>query len=554
MSTPRFLVLTGAVGLAASVVLTWPLVLHLDGALLDDGTLDAFQFAWNLWWVPESLLRLGTHPFHTRYLFYPDGVPLLFHTGSFSLGLLALPLELVAGPLVAENVLVIAAPALAVVFGALLAREVTHDAWAGLAGGLVVGMSAMLVWVLPVLYLDCVWAVAALYWAWWRMQRVRRRGALVLALGAMAFLLFASQEYAMVMVAVLALETVVRLVAPRATGLPSPWRAGTAVFWGVTLPLLGALAAIALASPAQPPSPTAIHVTSGYLRGFVTPPWLEAPIAPFYAILYLGSVPLLLVVVAAVRGGRTAVWWIGAMVVTLLMVMGPYLHLDAPIASLPPGATQPVSGLPGPYLLGLDVFPLLRFFRAPYRWLAGTTVLLGVVVAIAVATFRRRAVVVGLLLLLVAGAAVDARGLRAPLVDASVPAAYAVVRDDPQPGAILDLPAGFASGGDGLLSSRYMYYQTSHRRPLLDGTVSRLPRGAAPTITRAITDFATLPFVEYVVVHRDLLRDAKPFSRAHAEHIIDTVLPAQGDVVFDDGTVVVWRLRTFRPETAPPLS
>ncbi len=86
--------------------------------------------AWNIWWVRESLLRLHQNPFFTSYLFYPDGVPLLFHTFSFSLGLASVPLQLAlpGGALTAHNVLVVAAPALAVLALALL-EDGTFDAY-----------------------------------------------------------------------------------------------------------------------------------------------------------------------------------------------------------------------------------------------------------------------------------------------------------------------------------------------------------------------------------------------------------------------------------------
>src|SRR6185295_4388332 len=65
----------GALALAAAtaLLLTWPLARHPTTRLLDDGTLDGFQFTWNLWWVRTALLT-GQNPFFTRELFYPDGI------------------------------------------------------------------------------------------------------------------------------------------------------------------------------------------------------------------------------------------------------------------------------------------------------------------------------------------------------------------------------------------------------------------------------------------------------------------------------------------------
>src|SRR5437867_3007514 len=302
VSRERFALAAAAVGVAGGLALTFPLPLQLGRAVLEDGSYDAFQFLWNVWWVRESLVALRTNPFYTRYLFYPEGVPLLFHTFSFALGLASVPLQLTFGLVAAHNLLVIAAPALSVLFAALLAREVVDDPWAALTAGLVAAVNPIAVWFLPVLYLNCGWLIAAVLWAWWRMQRLRRARDVAAALGLLVALVFASQQFAMVALAVVS-----------------------------ALGLAGLRAAI-------------------------------------------------------VRPGTRA---------------------------------------------------------------AATALALTLVVA---------------------GGALDTRGLRAPLASAAIPAAYDGVRADPDPAAILELPSGLVAGTFAAFTSRWMYYQTAHRKFLLEGT------------------------------------------------------------------------------------
>src|SRR5262245_303432 len=71
MPPRRFLLVVSAIGALVGLAVTYPLARHPVSTVLDDGTLDAFQFVWNIWWVREALLHLHTNPFHTRYLFYP---------------------------------------------------------------------------------------------------------------------------------------------------------------------------------------------------------------------------------------------------------------------------------------------------------------------------------------------------------------------------------------------------------------------------------------------------------------------------------------------------
>jgi hypothetical protein len=239
----------------------------------------------------------------------------------------------------------------------------------------------------------------------------------------------------------------------------------------------------------------------------------------------------------------------------LSLAMGPYLHLVHPLGwgiDRPPDVLD-AGGVPGPYLLGTSLVPILQFFRAPYRWMVAAEVALGVLAALAVAGLRarpitapvRRALSVACVVLVVALGALDVRGLRAPIAPARIPPEYAAIAADPEPSAILELPSGIGANF-ALLSSRWMFYQTAHRKFLLEGTVSRLPPGARPVVEREIRDFAELPYVKYVVIHRDVLRATLPESRSQVERV-EALLARQGERLPTAGEIEVWRLDTFRP-------
>jgi hypothetical protein len=71
----------------------------------------------------------------------------------------------------------------------------------------------------------------------------------------------------------------------------------------------------------------------------------------------------------------------------------------------------------------------------------------------------------------------------------------------------MELPVGLPTGGMANLSSRYMFYQTHHRKFLMEGTLARLPAGALRLLSRHFKSLADVPYVKYVVIHRDLLDD-----------------------------------------------
>jgi hypothetical protein len=560
MPARRFVLLALVAGSVVGVALSYPLVLHPSTIILDDGTLDAFQFTWNLWWLRASLVDLHTNPFFTRLLFYPQGVSLLFHTLSASLGVATIPLQLLLAPVTAHNVLVIASPALLVTAVGLLAREVTGDAWAGLAAGLMAALTGSIVWYLPIVYLTATYLVAAVLWAWIRLHRRRRAADVALVLVLVVATIFASQEYGMMALALLALDTAARLVAPDALGLRRPWMGGLVAVWGTAAVGLGALAVFATKNAALPPPAEQILLGSGFLAGFVTPPWLVAPRLAFWIVLYVGTAPLVLALGLGWLGGRRALFWTAATVVTLLMACGPFVGLQHPLVGVDPPPTDlttpPPGHVSGPYRLALAILPLLRAFRAAYRWVAVADIALAVVAATGIAGLRARIahpttralVTACLLAAVLLGGAVDVRGISYRIESAVVPPAYETIRDDPEPAAVLELPVGLTTEVFPNLASRYMYYQTLHRKYLLDGTVSRLPEGVAPLVTRPIVAVAEKPWVKYVVIHRDLLEIVFPVSKAQVAQI-EPFLAEHATLVRRDGPLELYRLDTFRPES-----
>ena len=125
--------------LLISLIATWPLITHLRGWVPGPG--DWGQNMWALWWTRQSLLALAQSPFFTNYLFYPQGVTLLFHPLDVSDGLLALPLYGILGGDITYNMIIL----LSFVLGGwgtyLLALYLTHNRAAGFIAGLVFTLS-----------------------------------------------------------------------------------------------------------------------------------------------------------------------------------------------------------------------------------------------------------------------------------------------------------------------------------------------------------------------------------------------------------------------------
>ena len=93
--------------IAAGMAVTWPLATYLRGRLPDIH--DPASYVWSLWWVAHQVTHLA-NPWFTSSLAAPVGVQLGYDTLMPLLGLVMLPITLLAGPAVSYNLLVVLLP------------------------------------------------------------------------------------------------------------------------------------------------------------------------------------------------------------------------------------------------------------------------------------------------------------------------------------------------------------------------------------------------------------------------------------------------------------
>src|SRR5512142_362233 len=86
-----------------AVILTYPLVLHFTTHVAGDGGDDP-ALAWNLWWVPYSILQLHSSPIETSHMFYPIGLDLAFYTLTYLNAFLSIPFQYAFNLVAAANV------------------------------------------------------------------------------------------------------------------------------------------------------------------------------------------------------------------------------------------------------------------------------------------------------------------------------------------------------------------------------------------------------------------------------------------------------------------
>jgi hypothetical protein len=130
---PSGLALLGYVVLV--VLMTWPLAAQLSTHATGKGN-DMWVSHWNNWWLRKALVE-GHNPYHTSYLFYPQGVSLLWHSFSWFNTGLWLPLQALVGPLAAHNLIVLLTYTLSGYTAYLLAYGITGSRKAAFVAGLV---------------------------------------------------------------------------------------------------------------------------------------------------------------------------------------------------------------------------------------------------------------------------------------------------------------------------------------------------------------------------------------------------------------------------------
>jgi hypothetical protein len=236
---------------------------------------------------------------------------------------------------------------------------------------------------------------------------------------------------------------------------------------------------------------------------------------------YLGFVPLLLALWGIVRRPRRAGPWVAIGLFAFGMALGPFLRVN--------GVAYENISLP--YALIGDRFPL-NILRSPDRYnlmlplalaplaaWGAADVLARVERRLAAHNSRLKVVSVivgasiGVLILF------EYLGVPYPTI-APLPTSpfYAQLDRDPEPYAILDLPL------DRSATKRYLYYQTQHERPTVQGRVARVPPEATrlfeqipllrlwqgtlaaplPPDVGAQLQLLAAQNVRYIVLHKDL--------------------------------------------------
>jgi hypothetical protein len=558
--------------LLATLVMSMPLPLHLGTALPGDN-FDTWVALWDTWWLPQSLSQ-ETGPYFVTYIFYPRGADMTFRPYRWTVLVSWLPLSHLIGGVAAFNVVNLLGAWLGGVTTYYLLRYFDFDrtvAWFG--GAYYAFFPALLMrtlqkpntgslhW-LPAFMLAFVWAL-----------RKRGAGPAMLAAGALALNGYLNFKH-MVFAAFLGGGWLVW------TAITEGWWR-EASFWK-TLGLF-VLAALILTVPIWLPfllasdsfqaasgsgyAPTeGVDAMSYLLPGPGRPPFVSPLIAPLlgfrvsnfaYGPSYLGwvSIGLVGLGVAGIQREPKRAVWLAMVAVFMLLSLSSLLRIN--------GYEFPNVWTP---YRAVEDFVLFRGLRKPYRFALIQILAWVMLMAYGLRTLRawmvaRRWPVRSMMVALGALMLLELSQVPLHLEPVDAPEFYRKLGADPSAGAIIDLPMGRRE------SKKYMYYQTIHHRPIVEGMIARMPPDAYDYIEanpllrawrheqrfecdeqdmRAAVEALQVDGFRYVVLHYDLWTFTPDPVNPNLTAYFEALEP-----IYADGRIAAYKLDSLA-DTPPP--
>jgi len=469
--------------LGVAVATTWPLVRHLTSHV-PGHTLDAYVHYWNGWWVGEALKRAQT-PFFTHNLFYPRGVSLVFHNFAWVHIVEWLALRTVLGGITAYNLVFIVNLALGGWAAFLLVRYLTGDARVAFLAGLIYQCWPYRMSQLDHPNLISTYAIPLFLLFLLRTLREGRWWT-----GLLSGIFFALIGYTrwQLLIPASVIGAVVALFI-----LPEVWASRHQ--WGRPLLLGSAVAALGLTPPAllfgsewrTTSTDLVREVDEAALQTDVMAYLTPSPDHPVFGSVtaaaydryypdrsggrrfpaYLGLTTMALAAIGLFRAPRRSLPWLVAAAVMVMLALGLELRVN--------GQVHPA--LPTPYRLFRKTF-IIRLVRFPDRFSLFTALPVAVLSAQGAQhlldVLRRQVGTPPLVALsgLVLLVSFEFLGIPVSLQNPSASPIHTTLANVPGNFGLLNLPI------DAQACKRYMFEQTIHRRPILQGHVSRLPEGA----------------------------------------------------------------------------
>ncbi len=491
-----------------SLLMTWPLITRL-GSVYAGNNEDLWTFQWDNWWTRYALQH-GYDILFTPMQFYPIGVSLAAHSLSFYNSFVWIPLAALFGDIAAYNSTILLTFILSGYTMFKLVEYLISSQGSGIrdqAKSPISNPSSLI----PSLVAGIVYAfapyhfsqslghvsLASVQWfpllAWFTLKTARERAwRNAMAVGLLILLITATRLQFLILGGVVfaIFVTVDWIVSHRRWARGAFARLVIGVILGLVLSLPIVLPAAKLYTEAASPDELiADEQTWGQtdLLAYALPmtyhPLLGSSVQPLYEnfiknqawMPFLGYTTIGLSIWGSVRLKRRSLPWIAIGLFLFVMALGPFLRING-IA---------YENIRLPYALIGDKFPL-NTLRSPDRYNLLLMLALAPLAAFGVDDILRRmqakagrqsgasntdsrplnsiGILIGGLILF------EYLGLPYPTIEPLKTSPFQLrLANDPEPYAVLDIPLRRSD------TKYYLYYQTQHEHPIVQGRVARVP-------------------------------------------------------------------------------
>lgn len=459
-----------------TIALTYPLFLRLNSHIAGND-IDVWLAQWGNWWLEKAVAE-GTYPYHTRHLFYPQGVSLVFHSFSPLNTFLWWLLKRLFEARVSYNLTILLAYVASGYTMWLFARYWTGNDYASFVAGAIFAFSPyhMVESAHPNIVATQWIPLSSLYLV--RALRERKVGYACLSAVFLAFSAWSGWHLFLLAGLWMLLYLAYEGLFQRKLGKPGSIRC-LLVFAVLSLVLLAPLIYPVVQEQLQS---GISYLTVPMNAGQGNHPWAFIIPSRHHPVLdtmfgqanqaigissrrpgFVGYIVLLMSLHAALRGGRQTHLWTLAVLVFTLLSLGPEIPLrTGEVLEIPWAA------------------PVVALLRHPFRFNILISCCLSMLVACDVAQLLQT----GLLqwkikrwhllftILLTALILFEYLSLPFPTMDPEVSHFYHLLEKSKEDYAIVEVPIGRQP------DKTSMYYQTIHGKRLVGGMVARTPRDA----------------------------------------------------------------------------
>lgn len=485
--------------ISLTALMTWPVITQLNEGVFGGPVGDKWVYIWNFWWFKYSLVKLHQLPFFTGMQYYPTGTSLALHDMNYLWSLLSIPLQSYLSLGTILNIFMLSCFTLNGLSFYICARRITQSAIGSLVGSVLFAYCPYFIGRFAVSHLGLLSAffIPPFFLMLWRYRQRPTATHLVLAGLFVALTTLCHFYYGAILLAIFLSYGAYLLVTKKnkcgfsqvlAHLLLTLLLIGV-VLSPVTIPVISQLAKGDYdSSSAQ--DYKYLEGNSADLTGFFVPDFTIAEWRgytlipnglnfsnslrealsgnPFEKAVFPGTASWVLLLAAFfIPAIRKHYWpWIVLALISILWTLGPTLYIKG-----------------HPYLEGLlplrflHTVPLLNFLRTPTRFSFFIPFSAGIILAATLAHISQRRPLL---------AQLTAFALLVWIVLEFVPTSqvlipkqtfvspfYSVIRQDPTPYGILNIPADFhgARGGGDI----FQYAQTIHEKPIIGGYIARTP-------------------------------------------------------------------------------